>query len=409
MADEPQRDEEPPIESAPEGASCSEHADRPALVICPRCGSFACLSCWHGALKRCHACVVRQPSPPVPFEDPSRNAIAGFFATLGDAGSPVITAPSFRHPGIGRALLFFVVTFPLLGALSGIVPYTALVLFGSSFAVTLQGQPSDDMLAFDVARAAGLGLMVALGQWLALTLPFVSLSNAFAEKGHPDAPLRAMLYRGWLLAAFLLAQYAMPLALPAAAGGTGALFAMLIAMVPFVLLLSTMRATTRMGSGVGALTALLTVAVPFAMMIGASYFLDRAVHAIVPELGQIAEQQRLEAERAEHAEQAPSQAGAPQPQPQAPQAQPQAPQAQPQAPQAQPQAQPEAPEAQPQAPQAQPEAPEAQPQAPQAQPEAPQAQPEAPEAQPQAPQAQPQAPQAQPPHTQPLGEGGTPT
>lgn len=291
---EPERDEEPPIESPPEGATCAEHSERPALVVCPRCGSFACLSCWHGALKRCHACVVRQAVPPVPWEDPSRGLIARFFGTLGDAGSPILTAPSFRGDGTGRALVFFLLTFVPLAALSGIVPYTAHLLFGPSFSIQMPGAPSEQVIALDVLRASGLGLAVAFGQWIALAVPFTSLSNAFAEKGHPDAPMRAMLYRGWLLAAFFLAQWAVPLGLPASVGTVGALFAMLVSMVPFVLLLASMRATTRMGSGVGALTALLTIAVPFALMIGASYFLERGVRTVVPELGQLEERARAE-------------------------------------------------------------------------------------------------------------------
>lgn len=297
MEPESEREQEPPIESPPEGSTCAEHSDRPALVICPRCGSFACLSCWHGAVRRCHACVVRQPPPPVPWEDPSRGLISRFVGTLAEAGSPIITAPSFRHPGAGRALVFFLLTFPVLAAISGVVPYTARVLFGHSFEVQLSGDPSQEALIEDVLRAAGLGLAVAFAQWIALTLPFVSLSNAFADRGHPDAPLRAMLYRGWLLALFLTAQWAVPLALPESAGGSGALFAMLVSMVPFLLLLSSMRATTRMGSGVGAMTALVTIAVPFALMIGTGIFLERGVRTLVPELGQIEEQQRVAQER----------------------------------------------------------------------------------------------------------------
>ena len=294
--EQPEEREDPPIESPPEGATCGEHSERPALVICPRCGSFACLSCWHGALKRCHACVVRQPPPPVPWEDPSRGLVSRFFGTLGDASSPVLTAPSFRKDGTGRAVVFFLLTFVPLAGLAGIVPYTARLLFGPALTIEVVGEPSQAEVAMDVARAAGLGLAVSIVQWLALTVPFVSLSNAFAEKGHPDAPMRAMLYRGWLLALFFVAQYVLPIALPASAG---LLFGTVLSLVPFVLLLGAMRATTRMGSGVGALTALLTIGVPFALMIGSTFFLERGVRAVVPELGQIEEQQRVEQERRE--------------------------------------------------------------------------------------------------------------
>jgi hypothetical protein len=60
-----------------------------------------------------------------------------------------------------------------------------------------------------------------------------------------------------------------------------------------------MRATTRMGSGVGALTALLTIGVPFALMIGSTFFLERGVRAVVPELDRIEEAQRVEQDRLE--------------------------------------------------------------------------------------------------------------
>jgi hypothetical protein len=294
--EQPEEREDPPIESPPEGSSCAEHSDRPALVICPRCGSFACLSCWHGALKRCHACVVRQPPPPVPWEDPSRNLISRFFGTLGDAGSPVLTAPSFRKDGTGRALVFFLLTFVPLASLAGIVPYTARLLFGPALTIQLVGEPTDAEIAMDVARAAGVGLAVSIAQWLALAVPFASLSNAFAEKGHPDAPMRAMLYRGWLLALFFVAQYVLPIVLPESAG---LFFGTVLSLVPFVLLLGAMRATTRMGSGVGALTALLTIGVPFALMIGSTFFLERGVRAVVPELDRIEEAQRVEQDRLE--------------------------------------------------------------------------------------------------------------
>jgi len=303
---EPTEQEEPPIESPPEGSMCSEHSDRPALVICPRCGTYACLSCWHGPVRRCHACVVRNVGPPVPWEDPSRSLIPRFFATLAEAGSPLVTAPSFRHPGTGRALVFFVLTFVPLALLSGIVPYTAHLFFGPSFSVEVR--PADamqDVLTLDVVRAMAVGLGVALVQWLALALPFASLSNAYADRGHPDAPLRAMLYRGWLLALFLLAYTVIPLGLPASASALGASLVLMLSIVPLLLLLSSMRATTRMGSGVGALAAFVTIGVPFALMLGSGVFLERGVRLVVPELAQIEDDQRAEREREQPRQQAP--------------------------------------------------------------------------------------------------------
>jgi hypothetical protein len=306
-------EEEPPIESPPEGSVCAEHADRPALVICPRCGSYACLACWHGSVRRCHGCVVRAPGPPVPWEDAGRNPVARFFGTLADAASPLLTAPSFRHPGIGRAVVFFLLTFVPLAIASGIVPFTARVLFGASFSIELVGDPTEDQIRLDVLRAGGLGLVVRLAQWLALAIPFVSLSKAYSDRGHPDAPLRAMLYRGWLLPGFELTLQLAGLSLTQAPGSIAFLATQLVGLIPLVLLLSAMRASSRMGSGVGPLTALLTIGVPFALMIGAQFFLMRGVLLVVPELGEIAEQARRDAERAER--EAPAEPSAPAPAP----------------------------------------------------------------------------------------------
>ncbi|MBZ0120391.1 MAG: hypothetical protein K8H88_25590, partial [Sandaracinaceae bacterium] len=83
------RDDEP-IESPPEGASCAEHPERPAAVICPRCGNYACLACWHMTVRRCHACLMRDPAaaaPPIPWETQS-NVFARFFGTLATAVRP---------------------------------------------------------------------------------------------------------------------------------------------------------------------------------------------------------------------------------------------------------------------------------------------------------------------------------
>ncbi len=77
-----------PIETAPEGATCAAHPDRRALLICPRCGSFCCMACWHGGPKRCHECMLGQPVPPVPWADDSLGPAARFFGTLRDSFSP---------------------------------------------------------------------------------------------------------------------------------------------------------------------------------------------------------------------------------------------------------------------------------------------------------------------------------
>ncbi len=296
MADE-NDDPERPIESPPEGSMCSEHPERPAVVVCPRCGAYACLSCWHGPVRSCHACLVRRPPPPVPWEDPSRGWLARVFGTLHDAAAPNTSAPAFRSAGTERAALFFALTFVPLAALSGIVPYTVLLLFGPGFSVTVQGTPMTEEIALDVFGAALIGVFIGLAEWAALTIPFISLSRAFANDGHPDAPARVMLYRGWLLPAFFLTETLVPLALPERVSLGGALLTSLLAIIPFLLLLGAMRAVTRMGSGVSAFGAILTVGVPFAIMIVVGLFLARGVRLARPQIARLEEAQRLELER----------------------------------------------------------------------------------------------------------------
>jgi hypothetical protein len=220
----------------------------------------------------------------VPFEDPTKNVVAGFFATAMQAASPVITAPTFRHSGVLRASIFFALSFVPLALLSGVIPYTALVLFKPNFVVEVDPTTTEAMLWMDVGRSALLGLVVRLVEWLAVAIPFVSLTRAYEDRGHPDAPLRAVLYRGWLLPAYWLAF--------GLAGATpeGVLwFSMLLAMLPLILLLTSLRAASRMGSGVGPVTALLTVGIPFAMMIFANRFSESAMHRLVPDLGAMSE------------------------------------------------------------------------------------------------------------------------
>lgn len=230
----------------------------------------------------------------MPFEDRTKNIVAGYFATAMQAASPVVTAPTFRHPGVGRAAVFFLLSFVPLALLSGVIPYTALVLFKPNFVVEIDPTTTDAMLWMDVGRSAVLGLVVRLLEWAAVALPFVSLTRAYEDRGHPDAPLRAVLYRGWLLPAYWLAF--------GLAGATPESFvwvSMLMAMLPLVLLLTSLRAASRMGSGVGPVTALLTVGIPFAMMIFANRFGEAAMRRLVPDLGAMSERLEDEARQRE--------------------------------------------------------------------------------------------------------------
>ena len=172
-----------PDHSAPEGAVCAVHQERPAAFTCPRCGNYACLFCWHAQSNRCDACLKRDPAaaaPPIAWESGHRAAPVRYVATLGSAFSPVQSAPAFARPDVQPALTFFLLSALPLAALAGVIPYTKTLMFGSSLAVALQGHPSSAEIAADVVRAMLLQLGLFTLQFAALSLPFLSLVRAYA-------------------------------------------------------------------------------------------------------------------------------------------------------------------------------------------------------------------------------------
>jgi len=129
-----------PDHSAPEGTLCSEHPDRPAAFKCPRCGRFACIFCWHAFSMRCEFCLRIDPAsaaPPVAWESGQGSVITRYFATLASAMSPVHTAPAFAHSEVAPAVRFFLLSALPVAALSGVIPYTKTLMFGSSMQVLL--------------------------------------------------------------------------------------------------------------------------------------------------------------------------------------------------------------------------------------------------------------------------------
>src|ERR1700753_3302047 len=111
--------------TAPEGAVCAEHHDRPASFTCPRCGNYACMFCWHAVAERCDSCLKRDPAaaaPPLPWETREGSLLTRFFGTLVSALHPVHSAPAFARPGLRRALGFFALSAVPLAALAGVIP-----------------------------------------------------------------------------------------------------------------------------------------------------------------------------------------------------------------------------------------------------------------------------------------------
>ncbi len=271
-----------PIESPPEGASCAEHPDRDALVICPRCGSYCCITCWHNSVRLCHACLMRDPGPPVPWEDAQRSFFGRFFGTLGDAFRPNRAAPALATASSRRARTFALLSFVPIALASGLVPYTHTLGFGPSWQLHLLGRPTSAAIASDMAFAGGLGLLVALGSLLAMLLPYYSLSRAYGS-GNSEASIALMIYRAWLIPLGPLLKSIVFWSLPVETDASVALLVQIVTYVPLVVLFSSMLATARMASGVGPFAALVVVLVPLVVVGFAEPMMLQALAPFLPD------------------------------------------------------------------------------------------------------------------------------
>jgi hypothetical protein len=249
----------------PEGATCAEHPERDALVTCPRCGSYCCLTCWHSAVQRCHACLLRDPGPPVPWEDGGRGLVARLGSTLADAFRPSRSAPAFARSRWTSSISFALLSFIPLALVSGVIPYTHSLVFGAG-QVQVIGNPGSAALALDVARAGLIGLVVALAKLLCIGIPYQSLSRAYASRGNRTAGLSAILYRGWLIPLAEVVLGLLVWLLPAEPTETATMFVWIASLVPLIVLISSLLAIARMASGVGPIAALIVVLVPFVLM-----------------------------------------------------------------------------------------------------------------------------------------------
>lgn len=271
---------EPKLEVPPEGAHCHEHPESLAIVVCPRCGHYACLSCWHDPIARCHACLMLDPlaaGEPVPFEDAALPAPLRFLRTFGGAIAPSRSAPGFVRGSVAPALGFALLSFVPIALLAGIIPFTATLLFEPVLAWRLVGTPTDAEVATDIARAAGLGLLLWGAQAIVLGTAYASLVRAYLTKGHAPSAARVVLYRAWLLP---LTGALMDL------GGLLGLspdLASILGLVPLVLLMSALVAVARMGAGVGRFSSFVVVMVPVIAMLLTQVFLVRALQPILPD------------------------------------------------------------------------------------------------------------------------------
>jgi hypothetical protein len=278
---------------APEGAQCAEHPERDALFTCPRCGSYACMSCWHPSVSRCSLCIKRDPTeaaPVLPFEQTESSALGRYFGTFGTAFHPLRSAPSFARDDVPSARRFMWLSALPLALLAGVIPHTRTLLFKGSFEIALVGHPNAAAIALDIVRASLVELGLTAVQLGCLLLPFASLVRAYApERKH--AAQRVLFYRIWLLPGamlfFYLAGWALPTPDPATFQQSPPLAFVLVLLVRLlgsVLLMLSMGAAARMACGLGPWMSMLLVLVPVIMLIVVEPLASMSVERMLPPL-----------------------------------------------------------------------------------------------------------------------------
>lgn len=266
--EEPQKSSD---RNAPDGSLCRAHPETPAVATCPRCGDYACLVCWQPAVDRCDSCLKRDPTeaaPPIPWERSDIGVAHRLFATIATARNPVRSAPAMARDEVMPALRFALLTFVPLALVAGVIPYTKTLLFSGPFQISLQGTPPPDQAAItiDVLRAVAIGFGASLANWLVLSTPYVSLVRAYGDPKRRSVPLRAMLYRAFLLPLQQLIFFTLAWAmLNATSTPPQAGFVALLSLVPVALLLFSMWSAARLGSGLGPVVSFLVVIVPFTL------------------------------------------------------------------------------------------------------------------------------------------------
>jgi hypothetical protein len=277
--------------SAPKGAHCAEHPQRPAHFTCPRCGSYACLTCWHPSIERCQQCLKRDPTeaaPAIPWERTEGSHLVRYLATLATALRPIRSAPAFARDDLSAALRFMLLSAVPLALLAGVIPHTRTLLFEGQFHVRVLGRPDELGIALDVVRAMAVQLALSAVEIGCLTLPFVSLVRAYApERRH--AALRVMLYRMWLLPAALTAFYlaiwimpAPPGASPEQAPPAGWVIVLGLRTIVPVLLFVAMGSTARLACGLGPWLSMLVVIVPVVLLLLVNPLAELGMQRVLP-------------------------------------------------------------------------------------------------------------------------------
>ncbi len=105
------------------GALCAEHADRPAAIICARCGSYACELCLREGFDRRDYCFRCVPAA-APLADPGTRLVAVLmdqfamlipFFLMGFVGGIVGSAEGAEWTALGFTVLGSLGSFGVLG------------------------------------------------------------------------------------------------------------------------------------------------------------------------------------------------------------------------------------------------------------------------------------------------------
>jgi hypothetical protein len=278
-----------PNHSAPEGAFCAQHPQRPAAFTCPRCGNYACLFCWHDPVTRCDSCLKRDPAaaaPAIPWETHERSVVQRYVATMLTALHPRKSAPAFAQADLRLPFRFFALCSLPLAALSGIIPNTKTLLFAGPLQLIVQGKPTPQAIALDVLAAMLMQIAAFAIDMLALGLPYTSLVRAYAPERRAVA-LRTLYYRSWLVPAatliFFLGMWCLPSPPPNATEPPPML--LLPAAVPFVFnlgLFVSMRDSARLAAGIGPALSYVVVIVAFIVRFFVQKLVEVGAHGLFP-------------------------------------------------------------------------------------------------------------------------------
>ena len=191
-------------------------------------------------------------------------------SVLGSSLSPSRFAALVAKEGVHHPLrLALLLTLPLM-AFAGIIPLTHHFHFEPGFGVTREPLASS-VLAMDVARAAGLSLLVYGASFLVAMASYISLGGAFgSEEGAKGLALRAWLYAGWLVpltGPLGLAMSVVFWVVPASAGSVGAALAFLAFLLPFLIFLVDLQRVAREALGCSLGGSIVVTSVPILLFL----------------------------------------------------------------------------------------------------------------------------------------------